>query len=186
MDIPCLVPQLNHQEKTLPLDPPTPQHVPVFSVVHHIGRWRLASARTFSLFIQTRAKSIWSQWQWRCCLRFEIESQKQKSQSEKISDVLNIPKFNVIDICRIFSYTRSVENKPRSGQPKKIKPQDYQQLERILQTNRRSLLSNISTKFSERRPDRVSKRTTQYNLHIKHHYWRSVVIKKLIIKRCQL
>ena len=55
MDIPCLVPQLNHREKTLPLDPPTPAHAPYtmcfFSVVRHIGRRSLASARPFSLFI---------------------------------------------------------------------------------------------------------------------------------------
>ena len=64
---------------------------------------------------------------------------------------------------------------------KKIKPQDYRQLERIVKTNRRSLLSDITSKFNEGRPDPVSKRTIQYNLH-KHNYRRSVVKKKLVIK----
>ena len=34
MDIPCLVPQLNHREKTLPLDPPTPAHVLFLKLSH--------------------------------------------------------------------------------------------------------------------------------------------------------
>ena len=91
--------------------------------------------------------------------------------------MLNVPKSNVIDVCRKFSDTESVENKPRSGRLKKIKPQDYQQLERIVKTNRRSLLSDIITKLNEGRSDPVSKRTIQYNLH-KHNYRRSVVKKK--------
>ena len=54
-------------------------------------------------------------------------------------------------------------------------------MERIVKTNRRSLLSDITTKFNEGRPDPVSKRTIQHNLH-KHNYRRSVVKKKLVIK----
>ena len=33
--------------------------------------------------------------------------------------MLNVPKSNVIDVCRKFSDTGSVNNKPRSGRPKK-------------------------------------------------------------------
>ena len=83
--------------------------------------------------------------------------------------MLNVPKSHVIDVCRKFSDTGSVENKPRSGGPKKIKPRDYRQLERIVKTNRQSLLSDITTKFNEGRPDSVSRRTIKYNLH-KHNY----------------
>ena len=52
----------------------------------------------------------------------------------KISEMLNVPKLNVIDVCRKFSETGSVEHKPRGGWPKQIKPQDYRQLERIVKT----------------------------------------------------
>ena len=96
--------------------------------------------------------------------------------------MLNVPKSNVFDVYRKFSDTGIVENKPRSGRSKKIKPRDYRQLERIVKkTNRRSLLSDITTKLNEERPDPVSKRTIQHNLH-KHNYRRSVVKKKLVIK----
>ena len=52
-------------------------------------------------------------------------------------------------------------------------------IKRIVKTNRRSLLSDITTKFNEGRLDPVSKRTIQHNLH---NYQRSVVKKKLVDK----
>lgn len=52
----------------------------------------------------------------------------------KISEMLKIPKSTVIDICKRFSDTGSLENKPRSGRPPKIKPRDYRKLERIVKT----------------------------------------------------
>ena len=94
--------------------------------------------------------------------------------------MLNVPKSNVIDVCRKFSDTGSVNNKPRSARSKKIKPRDDRQLVRIVKTNRRSLLSDITAKLNEGRSDPVSKRTIQYNLH-KQNYRRSVVKKKLVI-----
>ena len=84
----------------------------------------------------------------------------QKGYSwRKISDMLNVPKSNVFDVCRKFSDTGIVENKPRSGRSKKNKPRDYRQLERIVKTNRRSLLSDITAKLNEGRSVPVSKRT---------------------------
>lgn len=99
----------------------------------------------------------------------------------KISEMLKIPKSTVIDICKRFSDTGSLENKPRSGRPPKIKPRDYRKLERIVKTNRRCSLSDITAKFNEERPEPVSRRTIQHNLH-KNNYRRSVAKKKLVIK----
>lgn len=99
----------------------------------------------------------------------------------KISELLKIPKSTVIDICKWFSETGSLENKPRSGRPPKIKPRDYRKLERIVKTNRRCSLSDITAKFNEERPEPVSRRTIQHNLH-KNNYRRSVAKKKLVIK----
>lgn len=48
----------------------------------------------------------------------------------KISELLKIPKSTVIDICKRFSETGSLENKPISGRPPKIKPRDYRKLEK--------------------------------------------------------
>jgi transposase len=99
----------------------------------------------------------------------------------KISEMLKLPKSTVIDVCKKFSESGSVENKPRSGRPPKIKPRDYRQLERIVKTNRRCSLSDITAKFNEERQNPVSKRTVQHNLH-KNNYRRSVAKKKLVIK----
>ena len=96
--------------------------------------------------------------------------------------MLNVPKSNVINICRKFSDTGSVENKPRSERPKKIKPRDYRQLERIVKTNCRSLLSDITTKFNEGRPDPMSKRTIEHNLHINIITGGVLLKRKLLLK----
>ena len=66
--------------------------------------------------------------------------------------MLNIPKFNVIDVSRNCSDIGSIENKPRSGRPKN-KPRDYRQLERIVMTNRRSLSSILLRNYV--RGDRI-------------------------------
>ena len=65
---------------------------------------------------------------------------------------------------------------------RKSSPNTIGSWRKIVKTNHRSLLSDITTKFNEGRTGLVSKRTIQYNLHIKHNYRRSVVKKKLVIK----
>ena len=48
----------------------------------------------------------------------------QKGHSRrKISDMLNVPKSNVIDVCRKFSDKESVENKPEADGPRKSSPE---------------------------------------------------------------
>lgn len=71
----------------------------------------------------------------------------------KISEMLKIPKSTVIDICKRFSDTGSLENKPRSGK-------------------RMCSLSDNTARFNEKRPEPVSRRTIQHHLH-KNNYRRS-------------
>lgn len=113
--------------------------------------------------------------------KFIVDLMQSGLSRRKISEMLKIPKSTVIDICKRFSDTGSLENKPRSGRPPKIKPRDYRKLERIVKTNRRCSLSDITAKFNEERPEPVSRRTIQHNLH-KNNYRRSVAKKKLVIK----
>lgn len=99
----------------------------------------------------------------------------------KVSDMLNIPKSTVIDVARKFFDTGSVENKPRSGRPAKMKERDYRGLERLVKTHRRESLSDITSKYNESKTETVSKRTIQRHLH-KHEYRRCVSKKKLVVK----
>ena len=64
---------------------------------------------------------------------------------------------------------------------RKSNPKTIGSWRKIVKTNHRSLLSDITTKLNEGRPDPVSIRTIQYNSH-KYNYRRSVVKKKLVIK----
>ena len=66
--------------------------------------------------------------------------------------MLNIPKFNVIDVSRNCPDIGSVENNPRSGWPKN-KPRDHRHLERIVITNRRKLSSILLRNYI--RVDRI-------------------------------
>ncbi|XP_062566847.1 uncharacterized protein LOC134229158 [Saccostrea cucullata] len=101
----------------------------------------------------------------------------------KVSEMLKIPKSTVIDVARKFFATGSVENKPRSGRPAKMKEMDYRGLERLVKTHRRESLSDITLKFNEGRTESetVSKRTIQRHLK-NHEYRRCVSKKKLVVK----
>lgn len=99
----------------------------------------------------------------------------------KIGEVLNIPKSTVIDTVRKFLTSGSVENKPRSGRPALVKERAYRKLERIVKTNRRASLSDITLKFNEQNPDPVTKRCIQHHLH-KHGYNRRVCKKKVVVR----
>ena len=58
-----------------------------------------------------------------------------------------------------------LENRRRSGRPKKITPRDYRKLERLVKANRRDTLSDITLTFYENNVNPVAKRTLQYHLH---------------------
>ena len=52
-----------------------------------------------------------------------------------------------------------LENRRRSGRPKKITPRDYLKLERLVKVNRRDTLSDITLKFNENNVNPVARRT---------------------------
>ena len=99
----------------------------------------------------------------------------------KISDVLKIPKSTVIDIVRKFLTSGSVENKARSGRPPLIKEREYRKLERIVKTNRRSSLTDVTIKFNEENTAPVAKRSIQHHLH-KHGFNRRICKKKVVVR----
>ena len=74
-----------------------------------------------------------------------------------------------------------LENRLRSGRPKKITPRDYRKLERLVKANRRDTLSDIILNFNENNVNPVAKRTLQYHLH-ENGFKRRVQRKKMVIK----
>ena len=83
---------------------------------------------------------------------------------EKISDIARVlqqPRSTISDIIRRFKETGTVENRMRSGRPHTMDYRDYRQLEKIVKTERRALLVEITAKFNEERNVSVSKRTVR-------------------------
>ena len=72
---------------------------------------------------------------------------------EKISDiarVLQSPRATISSIIRCRE-AGTVENRPQSGRPRAMDDRDYRQLEKIVKTERRSALVEITAKFNEER-----------------------------------
>ena len=98
----------------------------------------------------------------------------------KISKLLQLSYMTVSNIVKRFLQSGSVENKAKSGRPKVVTDRDYHKLERLVKVNRRDSLSDITSKFSEARDRRVSKRTVQHHLN-KHGFNRRVSRKRVVI-----
>lgn len=90
---------------------------------------------------------------------------------QKIADTLSIPKGTVSDICVRYRDRGSVENIPRKGRTPKLNERDSRSLIRLVHSNRKTPLGEITAKFNEHRPEVVSKRTVQRCL-FSHGYHR--------------
>ncbi|XP_060565907.1 uncharacterized protein LOC132724940 [Ruditapes philippinarum] len=75
----------------------------------------------------------------------------------------------------------SIENIPRSSRKPTVTAREYRRLERLVKSNRRDSLQDITTKFNENRDRPLAKRTLQFHLH-KHGFRRRVARKKLTIR----
>lgn len=99
----------------------------------------------------------------------------------EVCRLLEIPYSTVFNILKKFKTSGTLENKPRSGRPKIVTDRAYRQLERLVKTNRRSTLGDITSRFNQGRQKKVSRRTVQHHLK-KHGYSRRVCRKKMVIK----
>lgn len=103
------------------------------------------------------------------------------SSITRISKLLDIPRTTVSSFIHRFLQRGTVENMERKGRPKLVTPRDYRKLERIVKTNRRDTLADITTKFNENREKPVAKRTLQFHLH-RNEFKRRVLRKKMVVK----
>ena len=74
---------------------------------------------------------------WDGCENIIIDLIQSGHLHQKISDILKISKLTDINVLGTFFATGSVENKPRSGRPAKMKERDYCGLERFVKTHYR-------------------------------------------------
>ena len=74
-----------------------------------------------------------------------------------IAEVMIIPKSTIGDLKKKICLSGSVENIKRGGRHPRVTERDYRQLERLVKTNRRDSLADITHKFNENRDVPVSK-----------------------------
>ena len=98
---------------------------------------------------------------------------------EKISDIARIlqqPRSTISDIIRRFRKAGTVENRPRSGRPPAMDDRDYRQFEKIVKTERRPPLVEITLSLMKKG---MSKRTVRRRLR-DHEFSRRVCRKKVV------
>jgi transposase len=85
-----------------------------------------------------------------------IEMRKSGYKLQEITDTLNIPRGTVSDVVR-FKRRGSVENKPRTGRHRLLDERDTMGLVRLVRSDRKTPLMEVTTRFNENRETQVSK-----------------------------
>ena len=95
-----------------------------------------------------------------------VDLLKNGEKISEIARVLQQPKSTISDIIRRFREAGTVENRPRSGRPPTMDDRDYRLLEKIVKTERRAPLVEITAKFNDERNVSVSKQTIRRRLRV--------------------
>ena len=106
---------------------------------------------------------------------------KEKEMSPDIARVLQQPRSTISYIIRRFREAGTVEHRPRSERLRAVDDRDYRQLEKIVKTERRSPLIEITAKFNEERNVSVSKWTVRRRLR-DHGFSKRVCRKRVVVK----
>lgn len=110
-----------------------------------------------------------------------VEMRKSGHKLQEIADTLNIPRGTVSDVVVRFKRRGSVENKPHTGRHRLLDERDTRGLVRLVRSDRKTPLKDVTTRFNENRETQVSKRTVQRSLY-QEGYNRRVVKKKVRIR----
>ena len=101
--------------------------------------------------------------------------------SPDIARVLQQPRSTISYIIRRFREAGTVEHRPRSERLLTVDDRDYRQLEKIVKTERRAPLIEITAKFNEERNVSVSKWTVRRRLR-DHGFSKRVCRKRIVVK----
>lgn len=100
---------------------------------------------------------------------------------QEISDIIGRPLSTVHTFLKRHGTTKDVENKPRSGRPKKCSAQDERQIFRMVKMNRRQSLTELTNVRNEIGPGTVSESTVKRILN-RDGYRRRLVKKKMRVR----
>lgn len=103
----------------------------------------------------------------------------------KQSEISKVLKISPVTICRFlkrYHESGSIENRPRSGRPKKMDDRSCRTLNRIIRGNRTSTLVDITNEFNTFNHVSVSKRTITRSIH-KYDLRKRAIAKKLGVRQ---
>ena len=108
---------------------------------------------------------------------------KSGHKLQEIADTctLNIPRGTVSDVVVRFKRRGSVENKPHTGRHHLLDERHTRGLVRLVRSDRKTPLKDVTTRFNENRETQVSKRTVQRSVY-QEGYNRRVVKRKVRIR----
>jgi hypothetical protein len=81
-----------------------------------------------------------------------------------VSNALNIPRGTVSDVVVRFKRRGSVENKPHTGRHRLLDERDTVGLVRLVRSDRKTPLKDVTTRFNENRETQVSNTTVRFPL----------------------
>lgn len=112
-----------------------------------------------------------------------IEAYKTEKNKAEIGRLLGIPRTTIVSIIKKFEVHGSVENRHRSGRKPKFSVRDEVQLSRIMKSNRRGTLDDITSEINNAKDSTFCSKTVRRKL-FKMGYNRWVQKKKMIVRVC--
>lgn len=100
----------------------------------------------------------------------------------KIAELLKLNRFTVLKFLKRFRFSGSLEKGHRSGRPRKTDDRAERRLIRVVKTNRRKTLKDITSIYNSQTPTKISLTTVKRRLKF-HGYKRRVVKKKIVISK---
>ena len=99
----------------------------------------------------------------------------------ELSRLLNIPRTTITSVLREYQRTGTVKTSTRSGRKKSFTYKDRNDLKRLVKSNIRLTLQNITAKLNECKTKTFSQKTVQRVLH-SEGYKRRLEKKKMVVR----
>ena len=111
-----------------------------------------------------------------------VQLSEEGVSGSKIAELLQLNRLIILKFLKRFKSSGSVENKQRSGRPRKTDARAERRLIRIVKINPRKTLQDVTSVFNSQTPTKISNTTVKRRLQF-HGYKRRVVKKKIVISK---
>ena len=98
-----------------------------------------------------------------------VQLSEDRLSGSKVAELLKLNIFTVLKFLKRFKLCGSIENKHRSGRPRKADARADRRLVRIVKVNPRKTLQDLTSVFNGQTPTKISRTTVKRQL-ILHGY----------------